>query len=61
VLNSIVNLPQSTWEKAESLEQLRWLQNGFEIFVAEVEESGIAVDTEADLIKANDFALKNKL
>lgn len=61
VLNSIVNLPQSTWEKAESLEQLRWLQNGFEIFVAEVEESGISVDTEADLIKANDFAVKNQL
>jgi len=61
VLNSIVNLPQSTWEKAESLEQLRWLQNGFEIFVAEVEESGISVDTEEDLIKANDFAVKNQL
>jgi 3-deoxy-manno-octulosonate cytidylyltransferase (CMP-KDO synthetase) len=61
VLNSIVNLPQSTWEKAESLEQLRWLQNGFEIFVAEVEESGISVDTEADLIKASDFAVKNQL
>ena len=61
MLNSIVNLPQSNWEKAESLEQLRWLQNGFEIFVAEVEESGISVDTEADLIKANDFAVKNQL
>jgi 3-deoxy-manno-octulosonate cytidylyltransferase (CMP-KDO synthetase) len=61
VLNRIVKLPQSTWEKSESLEQLRWLQNGFEVFVAEVEESGIAVDTEADLKMANEFALKNQL
>jgi len=61
VLNELVQLPQSTWESAESLEQLRWLQNGFEIFVAEIEEGGISVDTEEDLKNANDFALKNFL
>jgi len=61
VLKSLVKLAQSSWEKAESLEQLRWLQNGFEIFVAEVQDNGISVDTEDDLKKANDYALKNQL
>ncbi len=42
-------LPQSSLELAEKLEQLRFLQNGVPIFVAETPYDTIGVDTEADL------------
>ncbi len=42
-------LPQSSLELAEMLEQLRFLQNGIPIFVAETPHDTIGVDTEADL------------
>jgi 3-deoxy-manno-octulosonate cytidylyltransferase (CMP-KDO synthetase) len=61
VLDNIVKLPPSTWEKSESLEQLRWLQNGYAVYVAEVKESGIAVDTEDDLNRAIEYAKANDL
>lgn len=48
-LKAIVNLPESKLEKAESLEQLRWLANGYEIHVGLTEFSTIGIDTEADL------------
>lgn len=50
-LNRIVKLPQSRLEIAESLEQLRWLDNGYEIIVSETELESIAIDTPADLLK----------
>ncbi len=43
------SLPQSSLEQAEKLEQLRFLQNGVSIVVAETRHDTIGVDTEADL------------
>ena len=48
-LAKIVELPQSSLEIAESLEQLRWLQNGFTIRVGVSECDTIGIDTPADL------------
>lgn len=58
VLKAVTRLPQSSWELAESLEQLRWLENGYKIKVAVTEDEGIAIDTPADLDKANEWFLK---
>ena len=41
--------PQSTLELSESLDQLRFLQNGVPIYVAETLHDTVGVDTEADL------------
>lgn len=59
VLSEITKLPQSSLEKAESLEQLRWLQNGYRIRVGMTEFETIGIDTPDDLIKAEKFMLEN--
>lgn len=52
VLREITGLPLSSLEKAESLEQLRWLQNGYKIKVGLTDVETIGIDTPADLAKA---------
>lgn len=48
-LSRLVALPQSSLELAESLEQLRWLQNGYKIRTAVTDCETIGIDTPADL------------
>ena len=48
-LDQFVALPESSLEKSERLEQLRFLENGIPIFVAETRYDSVGVDTEEDL------------
>ncbi len=61
-LSEIVSLPESPLEKAESLEQLRWLHNGRTIRVAVSKHPTIGIDTPEDLANAERYlsALNNK-
>lgn len=54
-LNRITQLPRSPLEIAESLEQNRWLENGFKIRTAITEWESICIDTPEDLEKAKLF------
>lgn len=60
VLKEITKLPQSSLEMAESLEQLRWLQNGYKIKVGLTDVETVGIDTPADLQRAEAFLTKNK-
>jgi 3-deoxy-manno-octulosonate cytidylyltransferase (CMP-KDO synthetase) len=51
VLKEIVKLPAGSLETVESLEHLRWLENGFRISVVITEHESIAIDTPEDLLK----------
>lgn len=51
ILRKIVKLKQGALEKAESLEQLRWLENDFSIHVSKSSSEGISIDTPEDLSK----------
>ena len=55
VLREITQLPQSSLELAESLEQLRWLQNGYRIRVGLTDVETIGIDTPDDLRRAEEF------
>ena len=61
VLMRITQLPSSPLEQAESLEQLRWLENGFKIKVAVSCSKSIGIDTPEDLQQAIEyFQILNK-
>ena len=55
VLSEITKLSQSSLEKAESLEQLRWLQNGYRIRVGLTDVETVGIDTPEDLQRAETF------
>lgn len=55
VLREITQLPQSPLELAESLEQLRWLENGYRIRVGLTDEETVGIDTPEDLQRAEAF------
>ena len=60
ILKEITSLPQSSLEIAESLEQLRWLQNGYRIKVAITNQETIGIDTPEDMEKAIEYLHSQK-
>jgi 3-deoxy-manno-octulosonate cytidylyltransferase (CMP-KDO synthetase) len=54
-LERFCNLPESKLEAAERLEQLRFLDNGIDIYVAETPFNTVGVDTEEDLKKVEEM------
>lgn len=59
VLEAVTKLPQGQLEKAESLEQLRWLSAGFRIKTGLTDVETIGIDTVDDLAAAESFLKKN--
>ena len=57
VLDEITKLPQSPLEITESLEQLRWLENGYQIAVRQCNVASIGIDTPEDLEQARQYML----
>ena len=55
VLKAVTELPQAPLEKAESLEQLRWLSAGYRIKVGVTDVETIGIDTPDDLAAAERF------
>lgn len=50
-LQKLIQLKPSALEQSEKLEQLRWLENGFEIYAAPCNYAGIGIDTPEDLAR----------
>ena len=55
VLKEVTQLPKGELEKAESLEQLRWLENGYRIKVGLTDVETVGIDTPEDLVRAEAF------
>lgn len=55
VLQKLVKLEPSFLEEAEKLEQLRWLEHGFDIFTIETTYESLAVDVPADIAKIEEM------
>ena len=59
-LARITTMEQTPLQKAESLEQLRWLENGMHITVRVVDIETVGIDTPEDLTRAEKFLLELK-
>ncbi|MBQ0056577.1 MAG: 3-deoxy-manno-octulosonate cytidylyltransferase [Bacteroidales bacterium] len=59
-LSRVTAMPQTPLEKAESLEQLRWLENGMHITVRVVDIETVGIDTPQDLERAEQFLMELK-
>lgn len=60
VLARITSMPQTPLELSESLEQLRWLENGLRITVRQVDIETVGIDTPEDLERAEKFLTELK-
>ena len=60
VLREVTLLPQSPLEIAESLEQLRWLENGYRIRVGLTDVETVGIDTPEDLQRTEAFLATQK-
>ena len=60
-LRQIARMQPSRLELAESLEQLRWLENGLSIHMAVTDAVNVSIDTPADLVKAEQLAVTQTL
>jgi len=54
-LDKFVSWPESSLERTERLEQLRFLENGVPVYVAETPFDTVGVDTEADLRRVEEI------
>ena len=61
ILRQVTTLPQGTLERAESLEQLRWIENGYRIGVGISDVETIGIDTPDDLARAEEFLKTHNL
>jgi len=61
VLKAVTELPQAPLEKAESLEQLRWLSAGYRIKVGVTDVETIGIDTPDDLAAAEAFLKEHSI
>ena len=59
-LNEVTALAQTPLEKAESLEQLRWLESGYKIKVGITDIETIGIDTPEDLERAEEYLRSQK-
>ena len=59
-LRQIAEMQPTVLEQAESLEQLRWLENGLSIRMAITQVENISIDLPTDLFKAEQFAQSQK-
>lgn len=59
-LDRFCRWPESSLERSERLEQLRFLENGTDIYVAETPYDTIGVDTEADLKRVEEILRARK-
>ena len=58
VLKEIVLIEESDLERAEKLEQLRWLENGYKVQLNVTTDESLSVDTPQDLLLANEYLKK---
>ena len=56
VLHQIAEMQPTTLELSESLEQLRWLENGLTIRMGVTDSENVSIDMPSDIVKAEQFA-----